>query len=124
MLYKRAVIFVNELVIFRTCINYFIDLVGLGKFNALQKFCRTVGFILFRRLPKMVGIPKPLYYFYSGLPTHFVRRLPKMVGIPKPLYYFYSGLPFFALLKTSSLYFYEGFTQTLSTKCFAFRWVF
>ena len=48
------------------------------------------------------------------------------------------GLPLFTSFKTfflkqdcrlhfispSSLYFYEGRTQTLTTKCFAFRWVF
>jgi hypothetical protein len=29
-----------------------------------------------------------------------------------------------SILSPSSLYFYEGFIQTLSTKCYAFRWVF
>jgi len=61
----------------------------------LLNIFRIAGFISLRRLPKMVGLPKPFQDCrlrrlpkMVGLPKPFqdcrLRRLPKMVGLPKP----------------------------------------
>ena len=71
------------------------------KSNEIKFQFRTAGFISLRRLPKWGAYPNP---FNKSL-----RALFRIVD---------------SLRSSSSLYFSEGRTQTLSTKCFAFRCVF
>jgi hypothetical protein len=94
----------------------------LGVLKPFQFFFRIAGYAVKSGLPASfhyavflrVGRTQTLSGFTK---LRFV--VPSELGVPKPFQFFFRIAGYAVFLN-----FYEGRTQTLSTKCCAFRWVF